>query len=150
MNDGALIDGVVRIDYLRPRKSEEGINGDEDDTDRIVMNGASPLKVVVGGDGKGSLNESFPEGREGSIIGLVDEGEIGVANLETSQKSVIPSGKIYIRVGYKGSGESEGGKGVGIGLRGIRHTRDRLLVCQQNQYLVIKDLRENPLLRFSL
>ena len=73
-----------------------------------------------------------------------------MADLETSQKSVIPSGEIYIRVGYEGSREGLGGKGVGIGLRGIRHTRDRRLVCQQNQYLVIKVLRENPLLRFSL
>ena len=73
-----------------------------------------------------------------------------MGDLETSQKSIIPSGKIYIRIGYKGSGEGVGGKGVVISLRGIRHTMDRLLVCQQNQYLVIKELRENPLLRFSL
>ena len=43
-----------------------------------------------------------------------------------------------------------GGEGVWIGLGRIRHTMDRRLVCQQNQYLVIKVLRENPLLRFSL
>ena len=43
-----------------------------------------------------------------------------------------------------------GGKGVWVSLRGIRHTVDRRLVCQQNQYLVVKVLRENPLLRLSL
>ena len=73
-----------------------------------------------------------------------------MADLETSQKSVIPSGEVYIRAGYKGGGESVGGEGILVGLRGIRHTRDRRLVCQQNQYLIDQRLRENPLLRFSL
>ena len=73
-----------------------------------------------------------------------------MADLETPQESVIPSSEIYIRVGYKGSRKGIGGKGVWIGLRETRHTMDRRLVCQQNQYLVIKVLRENPLLRFSL
>ena len=73
-----------------------------------------------------------------------------MGDLKTSQMSVVPSGEVYIRIGYKGNGEGVGRKGIGIGLRRIRHTMDRLLVCQQNQYLVIKVLRENPLLRFSL
>ena len=37
-----------------------------------------------------------------------------MANLETSQESVIPSSKIYIRIGYKGRGEGVGGERVGI------------------------------------
>ena len=37
-----------------------------------------------------------------------------MANLETSQKSIIPSGKIYIRVGYKGRREGVGGERVGV------------------------------------
>ena len=73
-----------------------------------------------------------------------------MGNLWTSQKSVIPSGEIYIQIGYKRGWEGIGRKGIGVSLRGIRHTMDRLLVCQQNQYLVVKVLRENPLLRFSL
>ena len=68
-----------------------------------------------------------------------------MGDLETSQKSIIPSGKIYIRVGYERGGEGEGGKGIGISLREIRHTMDRLLVCQQNQYLVIKVFKGKPL-----
>ena len=57
-----------------------------------------------------------------------------MANLETSKKSVIPSGEVYIRLGYKGGRESVGGKGVGIAW-GVRHTIDRLLVCQQESVL---------------
>ena len=45
-----------------------------------------------------------------------------MTNLETSQKSIIPSGKVYIRIGYERGGERIGGKGIGVGLRGIRHT----------------------------
>ena len=37
-----------------------------------------------------------------------------MADLETSQKSVIPSGEVYIRVGYKGGREGVGGKWVGV------------------------------------
>ena len=61
-----------------------------------------------------------------------------MGDLETSQKSIIPSSEVYIRIGYERGGEGVGGKGIGVSLGGIRHTTDRLLVCQQNQYLVIK------------
>ena len=54
-----------------------------------------------------------------------------MGDLETSQKSIVPSCEIYIRVGYKGGGESKGRKGVGVALGRIRHTMDRHLVCQQ-------------------
>ena len=54
-----------------------------------------------------------------------------MANLETSQESIIPSGEIYIRIGYEGGGEGVDGKGIGIGLGVFRHTMDRRLVCQQ-------------------
>ena len=37
-----------------------------------------------------------------------------MADLETSQESIIPSGKIYIRVGYKGGREGGGGKRIGV------------------------------------
>ena len=37
-----------------------------------------------------------------------------MTNLETPQKSVIPSGEIYIRIGYKGRGEGVGGEGVWV------------------------------------
>ena len=37
-----------------------------------------------------------------------------MTNLETSQKSIIPSGEIYIRVGYKGGGKGIGGEGVWV------------------------------------
>ena len=36
------------------------------------MNGASPLKVMVCADEEGWSNISFPKGREGSVIRLVD------------------------------------------------------------------------------
>ena len=47
MNDGTLIDGVVRIDDLRPRETKKGIDGNKDDTNGVVMNGAPPLEIVV-------------------------------------------------------------------------------------------------------
>ena len=37
-----------------------------------------------------------------------------MADLETPQKSIIPSSKIYIRIGYKGGREGVGRKGVGV------------------------------------
>ena len=72
MNDGALIDRVVRVDNLWGGKPEEGIDGDKDDANGITMNGASPLKVMVGSDEEGRSDISFPEGGERTIIGLMD------------------------------------------------------------------------------
>ena len=71
MYDGALIDGVVRVDYLRGGESKQGIDGDENDTDGVIMNGASPLKIMIHGEGKGGSDVSFPEGRERSVVGLM-------------------------------------------------------------------------------
>ena len=48
--DGALIDGVIRVDYLGGREVKEGVDGNEDDANGVRMNGASPLKVVVCGN----------------------------------------------------------------------------------------------------
>ena len=72
MDDGALIDGVIRVDYLRGRKLEEGIDGDENDANGITMNGTSPLKVMIRSNEEGGSNISFPKGRERAIIGLVN------------------------------------------------------------------------------
>ena len=44
----------------------------------------------------------------------MDEREIGVTNMETSEKPIIPSGEIYIRIGYKGRGKRRGGKGIWV------------------------------------
>ena len=115
MYDGALIDGVVRIYNLRGGKSKEGVDGDEDDADGIIMNGTSPLKKMICSDKEGGSDISFPEGGEGSIVGLVNKGEVGMANLETSQKSIIPSGEIYIRSGYKVRGKGTRGERVRVG-----------------------------------
>ena len=71
MNDGALINGVIRIDHLRTREAKEGIDEDENDTDGVIMNGASPLKIMIHGEGKGGSDVSFPEGRERSVVGLM-------------------------------------------------------------------------------
>ena len=71
MNDRALIDGVVRIDHLRGRKAEEGVDGNENNANRVVMNGASPLKMMICSDEERGSNISFPEGREWSVIRLV-------------------------------------------------------------------------------
>ena len=72
MDDGALIDGVIRVYHLRGGEAKEGVNGDEDNADRITMNGTSPLKVMVCSDKKGRSNVSFPEGGKGAIVGLMD------------------------------------------------------------------------------
>ena len=61
MNDGALIDRVVRIYDLGGGESKEGINRDEDDADGITMNRAPPLKVVICADEEGGSDISFPE-----------------------------------------------------------------------------------------
>ena len=114
MDDGALINGVIRIYHLGGREAKERIDGDEDDANGIRMNGASPLKMMIRSDEEWGSDISFPEGREGTIVRLVDEGKVGMANLETSQESVIPSGEIYIRLGYKGGREGLGSKGVGV------------------------------------
>ena len=134
MYDGALIDGVIRIYNLGGGEAKEGIDGNENNADGISMDGTSPLKVMVRSNEEGRSDVSFPEGGEGAIIGLVNKGEVGMANLETSQKSIVPSGEIYIRLGYKGRREGIGGEGIGIAW-GIRHTMDRLLVCQQESVL---------------
>ena len=70
--NGALINGMIRVDDLWSRKVKEGVNGNEDHTDRIVMNGTSPLEIVVSCYRKQGSDVSFPEGGEGTVIGLVD------------------------------------------------------------------------------
>ena len=72
MYDGALIDGVVRIDYLWRGEAEEWIDGDEYNANRIAMNGTSPLKVMICSDEKGGSNIPFPKRGERTIIGLMD------------------------------------------------------------------------------
>ena len=74
MYDGALIDGVVRIDYLRAGEAKEGVGGNEHNTNGVVMDRASPLKIVIGCYREGGSDISFPEGGKGSIVRLVDEG----------------------------------------------------------------------------
>ena len=72
MNNGALIDGVVRIYYLRGGEAEEGINRDENNANGITVNGASPLEVMIRSDKERRSDISFPKGREGAIVGLMD------------------------------------------------------------------------------
>ena len=114
MYDGALIDGVVRIDYLRGSEPKERVDGNEYDADWITMNGTPPLKVMIRSDEEGGSNISFPKRRKGAIIGLMNQGEIGMTSLETSEKSVVPSGKVYIRIGYERGGEGIGREGIWV------------------------------------
>ena len=72
MNDWALKDGMVRIDDLRSGESKKGIDGDEYDADGVTMNGASPLKVMISAEEERRSGVSFPKGREGAIVGLVN------------------------------------------------------------------------------
>ena len=72
MDDGALVDGVVRVDYLWGGEVKEGIDRDKEDADRVIMNRASPLKIMICGDGEGGPNVSFPKRGKGSIVGLMD------------------------------------------------------------------------------
>ena len=39
MNDGALVNGMIRVNYLRTRKPEEGVDGNKNDTNGVVVNG---------------------------------------------------------------------------------------------------------------
>ena len=96
MDDGALINGVIRIYHLGGGEAEKGIDRDEDNANGILMNGTSPLKVMIRSDEEWGSDISFPEGGEGAIVRLMDEGKVGMANLETPQESVIPSSEIYI------------------------------------------------------
>ena len=61
MDDGTLIDRVVRIDDLWGGEPEEGVDGDEDDANRITMNGTPPLKVMICTDKERRSNISFPK-----------------------------------------------------------------------------------------
>ena len=72
MNDGALKDGVVRIDDLWSGESKKGVDGDEYDANRITMNGTSPLKVMISAEEERRSSIPFPERGEGTIVGLVD------------------------------------------------------------------------------
>ena len=47
MDDGALIDGVVRVDYLGGGEPKQGVDRDEYDANGIGMNGTPPLKMMV-------------------------------------------------------------------------------------------------------
>ena len=144
MDDGALINGVIRIYHLGGGKAKKGVDRDEDNADGILMTGASPLKMMIRSDEKRRSDVSFPEGGEGAIIRLMNEGKVCMANLETPQEPVIPSGEVYIRLGYKRGRKSVGGKGVGIAW-GIRHTMDRLLVCQQQSVRGDQSSKGKPL-----
>ena len=73
MNNGALIDRVVRIDHLRGGEAEERIDRNEDDADGIIMNGAPPLEVMICSDEERGSNVSFPKRGEGTIIGLMNK-----------------------------------------------------------------------------
>ena len=72
MYDGALIDGVVRVYYLRGGEAEERVDGNENNANRITMNGTPPLKVMIRCDEEGGPDISFPKGREGTVVGLMD------------------------------------------------------------------------------
>ena len=72
MNDGALIDGVIRVYYLRGGEAEEGVNGNENHANGITMNGTSPLEVMIRCYEEGGSDISFPKGGEGAVVGLVD------------------------------------------------------------------------------
>ena len=72
MNNGTLIDGVVRIDDLWSREAEERIDRNKDNTDWIIMNGTSPLKIMICSEGERRTNKSFPKRREGAIVRLVN------------------------------------------------------------------------------
>ena len=72
MDDGALINGVIRIYHLRGGEAKKGVDRDEDNADGILMNGTSPLKVMIRSDEERGSDISFPKGREGAVIGLVN------------------------------------------------------------------------------
>ena len=72
MNDGALIDGVVRINNLGGGESKERVDGNEYDANGVTVDGTSPLKVMIGANEEGRSDVSFPEGGEGAIIRLMD------------------------------------------------------------------------------
>ena len=63
---------MVRVDDLRARKAKKGIDGNEDHADGVIMNGTSPLKVMICADEEGRSDVSFPKGGEGAVVGLMD------------------------------------------------------------------------------
>ena len=50
---------------------EGGVNGEQDNADRISMNGTSPLEHVVCSYEKGGVGNTTIEGQIGSIVGLM-------------------------------------------------------------------------------
>ena len=63
---------MIRIYHLRGREAEERIDGDEDNANGIIVNRASPLEMMIRSDKERRSDISFPKGREGAVIGLVN------------------------------------------------------------------------------
>ena len=75
----------------------------------------------------------------------MNKGKVGVGGLQTLQKSVIPNCEVYLQVGYKQTWKGGGGERIRERLRGIRHTLDRRLVCQQESVLECQSVEGKPL-----
>ena len=72
MNDGALIDRMIRVNDLWGGEPKKGVDGDKDDANGITMNGTSPLKVMICANEERRSNISLPKRGERLVIGLMD------------------------------------------------------------------------------
>jgi len=81
LDGGAAVEEVISDDDSRAEEIEEGINAEINYCNGIMMKGVAPLEImIVTGEERG-MGESLIEGREGPIIGAVDETIAGAIDL---------------------------------------------------------------------
>ena len=73
LNGGAAIEEVVSDDDSRAKKVEEGINAEVDYCNGEVMVGVAPLEIMIATGEERRVGESLIKGREGPVVGPVDE-----------------------------------------------------------------------------
>jgi len=70
---GAAVEEVISDDNLRAEEVEEGIDAEVNYCDGVMMEGIVPLEIMIATGEKRGMGESLIKGREGPIIGPVDE-----------------------------------------------------------------------------
>jgi len=73
LDGGAAIEEVISDDDSRAKEVEEGVNAEVDYCNGEVMVGVAPLEIMIATGEERRVGESLIEGREGSVIGPVDE-----------------------------------------------------------------------------
>jgi len=73
LDGGAAIEEVVSDDDPRAEEVEEGVNAEINYCNGEVMVGVAPLEIMIATGEERRVGESLIKGREGPVIGQVDE-----------------------------------------------------------------------------